>query len=168
LEGLHSKYTGSSPVLTTKLFFGGLKNILYLCVTKRRYNMRINTNLNTLTHKEIRHIVVKTMDYCQSKFGVSKKKGYPKVIVKVQSKNDDILSYGEYCPDSHTIVVFKNNCKNVNDLIETTLHEYTHTLQPVKSKYYKMLKKYGYNNHPMEIEAVENEKYSKEVWKLIK
>jgi hypothetical protein len=130
--------------------------------------MRINTNLKTLTHKEIRHIVDKTIGFCVVKFGVNKRKGYCKVIVKAQSKNDDFLKYGEYQPDTHTIIVFKNNCKNVNDLIETTLHEYTHTLQPVASKYFKMLKKYGYENHPMEIEAIENEKYCKEVWKLIK
>ena len=130
--------------------------------------MRINTNLKTLTHKEIRQIVDKTIGICEVKFGVNKRKGYCKVIVKAQSKNDDFLKYGEYQPDTHTIIVFKNNCKNVNDLIETTLHEYTHTLQPVASKYFKMLKKYGYENHPMEIEAIENEKYCKEVWKLIK
>jgi hypothetical protein len=121
--------------------------------------MRINTNLKTLTHKEIRHIVDKTIGFCEVKFGVNKRKGYSKVIVKTQSKNDDFLKYGEYHPDTHTIIVFKNNCKNVSDLITTTLHEYTHTLQPVASKYYRMLKKYGYQNHPMEIEAVENEKY---------
>ena len=130
--------------------------------------MRINTNLNTLTHKEIRHIVDKTISFCEVKFGVNKRKGCSKVIVKSQSKNDDFLKYGEYRPDTHTIIVFKNNCKNVSDLITTTLHEYTHTLQPVASKYYKMLKKYGYENHPMEIEAIENEKYYKEVWKKIK
>ena len=130
--------------------------------------MRINTNLKTLTHKEIRHIVDKTMSFCEVKFGINKRKGYSKVIVRAQSKNDDFLKYGEYRPDTHTIIVFKNNCKNVSDLITTTLHEYTHTLQPVASKYYKMLKKYGYQNHPMEIEAVENEKYCKEVWKKIK
>ena len=130
--------------------------------------MRINTNLKSLTHKEIRHIVDKTMGFCEVKFGVNKRKGYSKVIVKAQSKNDDFLKYGEYHPDTHTIIVFKNNCKNVSDLITTTLHEYTHTLQPVASKYYRMLKKYGYQNHPMEIEAVENEKYCNEVWKKIK
>ena len=148
--------------------------------------MRINTNLKTLTHKEIRHIVDKTMSFCEVKFGVNKRKGYPKVIVKSQSKNvnnivshetitetmlftsNDFLKCGEYCPYTHTIRIFKNNCMNVGDLIATTLHEYTHNLQPVKSKYFKMLKVYGYVNHPMEIEAVENEKYCKEVWKLIK
>ena len=148
--------------------------------------MRINTNLKTLTHKEIRNIVDKTMGFCEVKFGVNKRKGYPKVIVKSQSKNvnnivshesitetmlftsNDFLKYGEYCPYTHTIRIFKNNCMNVSDLITTTLHEYTHTLQPVASKYYRMLKKYGYQNHPMEIEAVENEKYCREVWKKIK
>ena len=130
--------------------------------------MRINTNLKTLTHKEIRQIVDKTIGICEVMFGVNRRKGFCKAIVKNQSKNDDLLKYGEYRPDSHTIVVFKNNCKNVSDLITTTLHEYTHTLQPVASKYYKMLKKYGYENHPMEIEAVENEKYCSEVWGLIK
>ena len=130
--------------------------------------MRLNTNLKTLDHKQIRKIVDKTVSFCESNFGVNKRKGYCYVTVRAQNKNEESLRYGEYCPDEHKIFIFKNNCVNIKDLIMTTLHEYTHTLQPIASKYYRMLKKYGYENHPMEVEARENEKYYKEVWKLIK
>ena len=124
--------------------------------------------MKKLTNKEIRQIVDKTIGICEVKFGVNKRKGFCKAIVKNQNKNDELLKYGEYNPDKHTVVVFKNNCINIKDLIMTILHEYTHSLQPVASKYFKMLKQYGYENHPMEIEACNNEKYCKEVWKLIK
>lgn len=130
--------------------------------------MRINTNLKNLTNGQTRKIVEKTVKYCEENLGINKRKGECSISVKKQNLNEEVLKYGEYCPDVHTIRVFKNNCKNIKDLIETTLHEYTHSLQPVKSKYFKMLKVYGYENHPMEIEAVENEKLCKDVWKKIK
>ena len=130
--------------------------------------LRLNTNLKKLTHKEMRKIVEKTVKYCEENLGINKRKGKCGIVVRNQSVNDDILKYGEYCPYTHTIRIFKNNCMNVGDLITTTLHEYTHNLQPVKSKYFKMLKVYGYENHPMEIEAVENETLCLDVWKKIK
>jgi hypothetical protein len=129
--------------------------------------MRINTNLKNLTHKEIRQIVDKTIGICEVMFGVNRRKGFCKAVVK-QQRDNDVPKYGEYCPEKHTVFLFKNNCSNVKDVICTTLHEYTHSLQPIKSKYFKLLKTHGYEKHPMEIEAVENEKYCKEVWGLIK
>ncbi len=130
--------------------------------------MRLNTNLKRLNHKQIRKIVDMTIRFCEASFGVNKRKGYCRAVVRNQSMKDECMNYGEYCPDLHTIFIFKNNCSNVKDLIMTTLHEYTHSLQPIASKYFKMLKKYGYSDHPMEIEAMENERFYKEVWKLIK
>jgi hypothetical protein len=129
--------------------------------------MKLNTRLDKLTHKEIRKIVEKTIVYSEIKFGSNKRKKSCKAVVK-QQRDNDVPKYGEYCPEKHTVFLFKNNCTNVKDVICTTLHEYTHSLQPIKSKYFKLLKTYGYEKHPMEIEAVENEKYCKEVWKLIK
>ena len=130
--------------------------------------LRLNTNLKKLTHKEMRSIVEKTVKYCRENIGINKRRGVCSIIVKNQSIHDDDRRYGEYNPDTHTIVIFKNNCKNIKELITTTLHEYTHNLQPVRSKYYKMLKVYGYENHPMEIEAMNSEVVYDKVWKKIK
>ena len=141
---------------------------MYICIPNNKHMIRINTNLKNLNHREIRRIVDKTIRYCIFKFGINKRKGYCNVVVKNQSKNAESQNFGEYNPETHTIYIFKNNCRNVKDLVETTLHEYAHTLQPIVSRYYKMLKTHGYENHPMEIEARENEKYSKEAWILIK
>jgi hypothetical protein len=130
--------------------------------------IRINTNLKKLTHKEMRSIVEKTVKYSKENIGINKRRGVCNIIVKNQSINDDGRRYGEYKPDTHTIIIFKNNCKNIKELITTTLHEYVHNLQPVRSKYYKMLKTYGYDNHPMEIEAIGYERFYGDVWKTIK
>jgi hypothetical protein len=130
--------------------------------------LRLNTNTKKLTHKEIRKIVEKTIKYCVENLGTNKRRGKCGLVVRNQNPNEQERRYGEYCPETHTIRVFKNNCDNIKDLIITTLHEYTHNLQPIKSKYFKMLKVHGYDNHPMEIEAVENEKLCLDVWKNIK
>ena len=43
-------------------------------------------------------------------------------------------------------------------LTSTIIHEWTHSKQNIIGKYNKLLKKFGYKNHPMEIEACETEK----------
>jgi hypothetical protein len=141
---------------------------MYICIPNNKHMIRLNTNLNNLNHREIRRIVDKTIRYSVFKFVINKRKGCCTVVVKNQSKNAEIQNFGEYNPDTNTIYIFKNNCKNVKDVIETTLHEYAHTLQPIVSRYYKMLKTHGYEKHPMEIEARKHEKYCKEAWILIK
>ena len=44
----------------------------------------------------------------------------------------------------------------LGDFIKVFIHEYTHYLQPIKTKYHKMLDECGYENHPHEIEAEDN------------
>ena len=54
-------------------------------------------------------------------------------------------------------------------MVQTVIHEYAHYMQPIKSSYNKLLKEYGYDDHPMEIEAREIEKeYYKDCWNKIK
>ena len=130
--------------------------------------IRTNTNLNRLDHKSIRKIVNLTIQYCQAHMGINRRRGECGVIVTNQSPTAEQQRYGEYCPEYHIIRLFKNNIDNVRCLIETTIHEYTHTLQPVKTKYMKLLEVHGYDNHPMEIEAVKNETLINEVWPTIR
>jgi hypothetical protein len=130
--------------------------------------IRTNTNLNRLDHKSIRKIVDLTIKYCEVHLGVNRRRGQSGVIVMNQSPNADEKRYGEYCPEYHVMKLFKNHITNVRCLIETTIHEYTHTLQPVKTNYAKLYEKHGYNNHPYEIEAVKNESLINEVWPTIR
>lgn len=63
------------------------------------------------------------------------------------------------------ITIYRNNINNVRDLIRVFVHEYTHSLQPIKTKYYKLLDKYGYVDHPFEIEANNNgDMYYNQLW----
>ena len=130
--------------------------------------IRTNTNLDRLTHKEIRKIVDLTIRYCQVHLGVNRRRGDSGVLVMNQSPNAEERRYGEYCPEYHVMKLFKNHITNVRCLIETTIHEYTHTLQPVKTNYAKLYDEHGYNNHPYEIEARNNEVLINEVWPEIR
>lgn len=65
---------------------------------------------------------------------------------------------GEYDPFEHAIYIYVCNCKTVGELVKTLIHEYTHSTQRVMTEYQKMYKKYGYQNHPLEIAANEAEK----------
>ena len=142
---------------------GHLNNSPYICGM-----IRTNTNLERLTHKDIRKIVNLTIKYCEVHLGVNGRRGQSGVMVMNQSPNADEKRYGEYCPDYHMMRLFKNHITNVRCLIETTIHEYTHTLQGVKTNYAKLYEKHGYNNHPYEIEAVKNESLINEVWPTIR
>ena len=130
--------------------------------------IRTNTNLNRLDHKSIRKIVDLTIQYCKVHMGINRRRGESGVMVMNQSPNAEEKRYGEYCPEYHVIKLFKNNIDNVRCLIETTIHEYTHTLQPVKTNYAKLYDKHGYDNHPYEIEARKNESLINEVWPAIR
>ena len=130
--------------------------------------IRTNTNLERLSHKDIRKIVELTISYCQVHLGRNKRRGDCGVLVMDQSPNAKERKYGEYCPNNHVVKLFKNVITNVRCLIETTIHEYTHTLQPVKTNYARLYEEHGYNNHPYEIEARNNEVLINEVWPEIR
>jgi hypothetical protein len=66
---------------------------------------------------------------------------------------------GEY--SERVITIYSHNCKTISALIRVVIHEYTHFLQMPKindmGKYSKFALTYGYEEHPMEIEARESE-----------
>jgi hypothetical protein len=116
------------------------------------------TPLSTLRKKDLRKIGQVCINYCIENLGVNKRKKLPlKLSIK---KNPHVDSYfGEYCPDTNTIVIFYDELITLGEFTSTIVHEYTHHLQPIASKYYKLLKEHGYDNHPHEVEARNNEKF---------
>jgi hypothetical protein len=61
--------------------------------------------------------------------------------------------YGFYCPAINHIRVSVGECTTVGRLTSTFIHEYTHYLQPVLTKYSSADEKFGYWDNPFEVEA---------------
>ena len=61
--------------------------------------------------------------------------------------------YGFYCPYVNHIRICINECTTVGRLTSTFIHEYTHSLQPVTTKYASANAEYGYWDNPFEVEA---------------
>ena len=76
---------------------------------------------------------------------------------------------GQFDYKTNTLTIYHNNNYTVKDLIQTTIHEYTHYLQPISTYYYKYSRIYRYYDNPFEVEAFKNEKkYYRKCWKSIK
>jgi len=119
--------------------------------------------------KNKRKIVESTYEWCCDKFGTPlKTKQYPTLGVVSKSRCSDLGAY-----DSRHIEINMAKCKTVSSLIRVVIHEYTHFLQMPKiydmGKYHKLYEIYGYNQHPMEIEAYQAEiKHFRNCFKYLK
>ena len=128
----------------------------------------LSTQLDLMDKKTMREVVKLTTKYCVDTFGINNRKK-TEFVVSICKQRSGEIAYGQYCPYDNKITIFYDNCPTIKHVVQTVIHEYTHYLQPVKSSYHKLLKKHGYDNHPMEIEArnMEN-KYYKDCWNKIK
>lgn len=112
--------------------------------------------LSTMTKKEIDRCIYLAVWYCRYTLGENPRRPIPKV--KLLPVQEGTRYYGQYDPNVNEIHVFTDEVHTLGMVTSVILHEYTHYLQPIKSKYYKLLKEHGYDNHPFEIEARENER----------
>jgi len=129
--------------------------------------LRLNTRVEDLDRATLREVVKYATQYCTDTFGTRKKK-IPFSVSIVKQRGGE-PAYGQYCPYDNKLFVYHNNCPTVKLVIQTVIHEYTHYMQPVKSKYSKLMDIYGYDRHPMEVEAREMEQeYYKDCWNYIK
>jgi uncharacterized protein YjaZ len=116
-----------------------------------------STSIKDLSKKELKKIVGLTLDYCESELGVNRRKSRTPNVVLTTNPYDTVY-YGEYCPTENVISIFLDEMSSLGQITSTIVHEYTHYLQPIATKYYKLLKEHGYDNHPHEIEARDNER----------
>jgi hypothetical protein len=124
----------------------------------------LKTDTRDLTLKKVKEIASLTLMYSISKFGVHKYKKVPKVSI---INNPDLAYYGMFHCGTNRIVINRAYAVDVKLLVQTLLHEYTHYLQNM-NEYKLVLKKVGYDNHPYEVEARNNEKHYTEVYKQLK
>ena len=128
--------------------------------------VRINSLTDKLDMRTIKKIVYMSLGWCEknlSRDGHRK----PPYKISIRKQYGGETCYGEYDDDTHTITIFYNNCHNVELLIKTVLHEYTHYLQNLRW-YNNVLSKVGYDNHPQEKEALVMEELYSQCWKEIK
>ena len=119
------------------------------------------------TRKEVLRIGRQAERWCRDNMGINGRKKYQPVIAYYKSMEGD-NDMGEYRYWDNEIIVYYNNTPNVKAFIQTIIHEWQHQLQPM-TKYEGMDSKHGYNDNPMEIEAMEAEKdYYKILWMAIK
>lgn len=111
--------------------------------------------VSDLTKKELHTFIQGLYKLCVDNLGVNNRKRTKLTcdLEYISSKN-----YGWYCPTDNKVIISIYNCKTIGQLTSAFIHEYTHSLQPCLTKYNKLYKSHGYNNHPFEIEARENEK----------
>jgi len=113
-----------------------------------------NTKIKDIDNKLFISIIKQVAKFCDNKFGCKKGIG----LLMVDKCDRERKCYGLYRIESNEIVIYMDVCKTVGEFTRTFIHEWTHSLQPCEKMYMKLLNKYGYDNHPFEIEAVDNEK----------
>lgn len=113
-----------------------------------------------MTQKEIKKIVFEVYEKITKHYGESNHQQSIPYVVFEDSPYDDADDpdlIGEYCSMMNEIVVYWKNISSPEVLIRTMVHEYQHYLQSPSwmTRYYKM--GYGYDNHPYEIQAYNEE-----------
>lgn len=129
-------------------------------------NYNMYTKIKGKRRVTIEKIVDYTLGWCIEKWGLNgKRKGLLEIEVDWDSKEGPM---GEYDYKDNLITIYPRNNVNIMDLVDSVIHEFTHQRQKM-SKYHKVLKGTGYNDHPMEIEAYEVARVNrKECWYEIK
>ena len=105
--------------------------------------------------RELRDVCEFGLRFCEKELGVNNRHKTPLSYSILTNKNKK-RELGEYCFDRNKIILYRHNIDSLNKFIRVFIHEYTHYLQPIKTKYHKMLDEYGYDAHPHEIEAENN------------
>ena len=124
-----------------------------------------STPIKTLTSKELTTVVINTVQWCFDNLKQPRRHRVfagirltmPEMHVFISRKRGFDLNpknncRGEYNPFINQIIIVKNNIDSFEDLVDTIIHEYTHSTQTLGS-YAKKSLKYGYYDNPFEVEA---------------
>lgn len=109
--------------------------------------------LSELTTTQRRELALYVIGECVNVLGRKRNKKVPTLEIRKHDRN----AYGYYNELTNIIRVHWDLHKGVGEFVRTIVHEYTHYLQPIKTQYLKLYKKFGYDEHPFEIEARRNE-----------
>lgn len=134
--------------------------------------MKLITKTNTLPPDLQKKIVRETIKWCKMFFGENNRRRN-KFHTYVGHQHSEVLrKWGKCCGffDCHSnkLCIYPEHNHTVRELIKTTIHEFTHYLQPVRTQYKKLDRAFGYDKNPLEEEARYNElNHYKRCWKSI-
>ena len=124
----------------------------------------LNTKIESLGRKEVVSIANICLRWCRRHMGVNNRKKYQPIWYVVKGWDDDC---GQYDATDNEVYIYYNNNLDIRELIGTCIHEWTHQLQPILTKYDRYPGTYSRN--PYEREARRNEdKYTKACWSHIR
>jgi hypothetical protein len=125
----------------------------------------LSTPISRLGREPTVRIANMAMRWCRTNLGVNRRKKYEPLWYIHKGYEDKVC--GEYDDTDNEVHIYWDQCEDVRELIETCIHEWTHQLQPITSKYYKYPGSYSRN--PYERQARYNEKkYTPILWDNIK
>jgi hypothetical protein len=128
--------------------------------------MKWNLNSALNERKDVVRIGRMAETWCRNHMGLNNKKQL-QIIVSYWKSFDGDTDMGEYDPQDHAIYIYYNNIDNVKELLQTIIHEWAHSLQPLTSKW-KEYNDVAYSRNPFEREAYKAEALYSELWKSIK
>ena len=133
-------------------------------------NKSLNTPIMDLTYAERRDLIQFAKKWCAACFGVNNRHSKPLSVRCIEPDEDDFdnVYYGWYDQVANRIYINLNHSRRIKQFIKTFLHEYTHSMQPVKSRYALYNRAFGYQNNPHEVAARANEVFYKHVWHAFK
>jgi len=113
-----------------------------------------------MTKKQVTELSKTIFNKVSDYYGYSKyHKSLPYLMIEDSpySDADDPDCFGEYDKDENELIIYWKNTDSAETLSKTIIHEYQHYLQSKSwfTRYYNM--GYGYNTHPYEISATNEE-----------
>ena len=127
----------------------------------------LKTPTSELSTSQLRKIVKEAIKFCESHAGTkpSRQRSLKYQVLTLPDKMSP--AYGQYDYYANTIRIYRNHAKDVKMVIRGVLHEYCHFLQNLRH-YDVVLKKVGYNSHPLEKQARAMEYFYSQCWNNIK
>lgn len=124
--------------------------------------------LNKISHfnqETIESLISETITWALNKWGFNTRK---RSWLHYQVEWIETEEWGRFVYWENTIIIYPLYHKNIGEIIETVLHEFTHHWQ-FMSHYKRLEKEHGYDNHPFEIEAnLVSAEHRLECWRDIK
>lgn len=125
----------------------------------------LSTPLKQLGREPTIRIANMALRWCKRELGVNNRKKYEPIWYVRKADWPDLC--GEYDDEANEVLIYYDSIDTVRELLATCIHEWTHQLQPIRTKYFKYPGTYSRN--PYERQARYNEKkYTPVLWADIK
>ena len=117
-------------------------------------NLKWNTDIQEFSITSQRKIVMEIIKWCNETLRIIPRfNTLPQVILRNGKKSN---SYGIYDSGKHLIIIYPDEQENLRRIIDTVIHEFTHSCQKkILRGYTPASKKFGYKKNPFEVEARE-------------